>query len=121
MFQNVKIGEQEVPMLAMASVDHYYQVIFHEDPVALQADGKAQTPEGTIHFLQRMGFVMAKFAALHDRKAMLQLNEEAFFEWLDEFPRGALLDALADIRAVYDGEQLPSVAAKKNSEDPSGA
>ena len=86
MFQNVKIGEQEVPMLAMASVDHYYQVIFHEDPVALQADGKAQTPEGTIHF-----------------------------------PRGALLDALADIRAVYDGEQLPSVAAKKNSDDPSGA
>lgn len=115
MFDKVKIGEQDVPMLAMASVDHYYQCVFHADPIKLQADAAAMAEGGSVHFLCRMAFIMAKFAELHDRKAMLQLSEDAYFEWLDGFKRGELLDALPAIRALYDGEKLPSVGAKKNN------
>lgn len=120
MYNVVKVGEKEVPMLAMASVDVYYKNIFHEDPIALQAsegfDAGAMIP-----FMQRMGFVMAKFAELKDRKEMLKLNEEAFLDWLDGMERAAYISALADVQATYEGQSLATSASKKNNAEPSEA
>lgn len=117
MYNVVKIGEKSVPMLCMASCDVYYRQIFHEDCIKLQS--KKDFDEGDlISFLQRMGFVMAKFAELKDRKEMLKLNEDAYLEWLDQFDRAEYLNALVDIRMTYEGQQLPSADAKKNSDRP---
>lgn len=118
MYNVVKIGEKEIPMLAMASCDVYYRQIFHEDAIKLQS--KKDFDEGDlINFIQRMGFVMAKFAELKDRKEMAKLTEEQFLDWLDQFDRVEYLNALPDIRLTYEGQQIPASDAKKNSDQPS--
>ena len=118
MFNIVSIGSERVPMLAMASVDLYYKQIFHEDAVKLQS-GKDFDNGDLINFLQKMGFVMAKFAELKDRKSMLKLNEDAFLDWLDKFERVDYMNALGDIRLTYEGQAVPGSDAKKNSVEPS--
>lgn len=118
MYGVIKIGDKDVPMLCMASSDIYYRQIFHEDAI------KLQTKEGTdtgdqINFLIRMAFVMAKYAELKDRKAMLKLNEDAFLEWLDQFERGAFYAAFEKILKLYEGQSVTASDAKKNSGEPS--
>ena len=115
MFNLVKIGDKEVPMLAMASVDLYYKSVFHEDPVTVQTkmgEGEA------IGFFQRMGFIMAKFAELKDRKEMLKLNEDSYLEWLDQFERTDFLNALVYARMTYEGQTVTMSDAKKNTDAP---
>lgn len=118
MYNIVSIGEEKVPMLAMASIDLYYKQIFHEDAIKLQT-GKNFEDGDLINFLQRMGFVMAKFAEHKDRKSMFKLNEENFLDWLDKFERTDYMDALGDIRLTYEGQSLTSSDAKKNNDAPS--
>lgn len=117
MFQVVTIGEKKVPMLSMASVDVYYRQIFHKDAIKLQSS-KDFDEGDLINFVCEIGFVMAKFAELKDRKQMSQLNEDAYLDWLDGFDRAEFLAALADIRMVYEGQQLPSAESKKNEGTP---
>lgn len=117
MYNVVKIGEKDVPMLCMASCDVYYRQIFHEDCIKLQS--KSDFDEGDlINFVQRMGFVMAKFAELKDRKEMLKLTEDSFLDWLNQFDRVDYLNALADIRMTYEGQQFQVADAKKNTAQP---
>lgn len=117
MYNVVMIGEKAVPMLAMASTDVYYRNIFHEDAIKLQV--RKDLDEGDlVNFVMRLGFVMAKFAELRDRKKMAALNEDAFLEWLDQFERNEYLDALGDIRLTYEGQAVTASEAKKNSEAP---
>ena len=113
MYEVVKIGDREVPMLAMASVDVYYRNIFHEDPVKAQL---SQDEGALVDCMMKMGFVMAKFAETHDRKEMNKLNEDSYLDWLDEFYRGDYLEALPEIRAVYENQKAPTSAEKKRAE-----
>lgn len=115
MYQVVKIGGKEVPMMSMASVDIYYRQIFHKDAIKLQSS-KDFDEGDLINFICEMGFVMAKFAELKNRKDMAKLNEEMYLDWLDTFERTDYLAALADIRMVYEGQQIPVTESKKNSE-----
>lgn len=116
MYQIVQIGDKEVPMLAMASCDLYYRQIFGDDPIRMQA-GKDVTEADLIELIERMGFVMAKFAELRSRKDMLKLNVDAFIEWMDQFERADYLNALSDIRMVYEGEKITSSKEKKQNAD----
>lgn len=115
MYQVIKIGEKEVPMMSMASVDVYYRQIFHKDAIKLQSS-KDFDDGDLINFICEMGFVMAKFAELKNRKDMAKLNEDMYLDWLDTFERTDYLAALADIRMVYEGQQIPVTESKKNSE-----
>lgn len=118
MYSEIKIGEKTVPMLAMASVDLYYRNIFHEDAIKLQT--RKDIDEGDlINFVMKMGFVMAKFAELKDRKEMNKLNEELYLEWLDQYERADYLNALGDIRLTYEGQSITTTEAKKNEEEQS--
>ena len=117
MYNVVMIGEKAVPMLAMASTDVYYRNIFHEDAIKLQV--RKDLDEGDlVNFVMRLGFVMAKFAELRDRKKMAALNEDAYLDWLDQFERNEYLDALGDIRLTYEGQAVTASEAKKNNEAP---
>lgn len=115
MYNTVLIGDKPVPMLAMASVDLYYKHIFHEDPIKLQT-GKEFDEGDLVNFVCRMGFVMAKFAEVKDRKEMAKLNEDMFLDWLDQFDRAEYLNALGDIRATYEGQSVSAADAKKNTD-----
>lgn len=116
MYNIIKVGEKDVPMLAMASVDIYYRNIFHEDAIKLQT--REQDEGDIINFVLRMGFVMAKFAELKDRKEMNKLNEDAFIDWLDGFERSDILNALVDVRKTYEGQSITQSDAKKKDEEP---
>ena len=119
MYNVITIGGEPVPMLAMASVDLYYKQIFHEDAIKLQS-GKTFDEGDLINFVMRMGFVMAKFAELKNRKEMAKLNEDSYLDFLDRFERADYLNALAEIRATYEGQSLTSSDAKKNNAAQSG-
>lgn len=118
MYNIVKIGSAEVPMMSMASTDLYYRNIFKEDAIKIQTS--KDFDEGDIvNFVMKMGFVMAKFAELKDRKEMNKLNEDNFLDWLDGFERTDYLNALGDIRMTYEGQSLTASDAKKKDEAPS--
>lgn len=118
MYKSIRIGEKEVPMLSMASVDVYYRNIFHEDPIAMQARGMDDGE--TIVFIMRMGYVMAAFAELKDRKEMRNLNEDTYLEWLDGLERSEYISALPEIRAVYEGQNLSDAEVKKTGDRSTG-
>lgn len=119
MYNLIKIGDKDVPMLSMASVDIYYRNVFHKDAIKLQSDG---LDEGDlINFVMEMGFIMAKFAELKDRKEMAKLNYDSFIEWMDGFDRSDYLNALVDIRLTYEGQSVTNADAKKNTDAQSGA
>lgn len=117
MYNIVHIGNKEIPMLSMASVDYYYKNIFHEDPIKLQAAENSDIG-AMLGFIERMAFVMAKFAECKDRKEMMKLNEEAFLDWADSFERNELIEALPDVQKTYEGQSLTGSKAKKNSDEP---
>lgn len=117
MYNIVKIGEHDVPMLSMASVDIYYRNIFHEDAIKLQASGNFDEGD-LINFISRMAFVMAKFAELKDRKEMNKLTEDMFLDWLDQFERQDFINALVDVRMTYEGQVVTNSDAKKKAEEP---
>ncbi len=115
MYNTVKIGERLVPMMAMASCDVYYRNIFHEDAIKLQT--KKDLDEGDlVNFIMKMGFVMAKFAELKDRKEMNKLNEDNYLDWLDQFDRAEYLSALGDVRLTYEGQAVTVSDSKKKDE-----
>ena len=116
MYNEIKIGEKVVPMLSMASTDLYYRNIFHEDAIKLQTS--SQDEGDIINFVMKMGFVMAKFAELKDRKEMNKLNEDAFLDWLDQFERTDYLNALVDIRLTYEGQSVTHSDTKKKESEP---
>ena len=118
MYRTVHIGETEVPMLSMASVDVYYRNIFREDPIAMQARGMDDGE--TIIFIMRMGYVMAAFAELKDHKEMRSLNEDTYLEWLDGMERADYLAALPEVRAVYEGQNLSTAEIKKTGDRSTG-
>lgn len=117
MYNIVKIGDKDVPMLSMASTDIYYRNIFHEDAVKLQASQSFDEGD-LINFVSRMAFVMAKFAELKDRAEMNKLNEDAYLEWLDQFERADFMNALVDVRLTYEGQSITASDAKKKDEEP---
>lgn len=118
MYNVVKIGEKEIPMLCMASVDTSYWHIFHEDPIKLQSTGAADDGD-IINFVMKMGFVMAKFAELKDGKKLRALTEDDFLDWLDQFERTDYLNALVDVRLTYEGQSVTIADAKKKEKEPS--
>lgn len=103
-------------MLSMASVDYYYKNIFHEDPIKLQVSDNNDIG-AMMGFIERMAFVMAKFAECTDRKNMMKLNEDNFLEWADGFERNELIEALPDIQTTYEGQSLSNSKAKKNNDE----
>lgn len=118
MYKVIKIGEKDVPMLCMASIDTSYWHIFHEDPIKLQSNGEADEGD-IINFVMKMGFVMAKFAELKVGKKLRALTEENYLDWLDQFERTDYLNALVDIRLTYEGQSVNTADAKKKENEPS--
>lgn len=118
MFKNVRIGEKDVPMLAMASVDLYYKNMFGEDPLVFQQNmGEGEA----IGFYERMAFIMAKFAEVKERREMLKLTFDSFDEWMGQFNRADLILALEDVMNVYNGQMVTTAESKKKDERPSAS
>ena len=109
-YKVITIGDKDVPMLALASVDVYYKKIFREDPLAIMTSDADNGAKSRIAF--NMGFVMAKFAELHDRKKMLQLSEDDYLDWLEQFDYGDYVQAAAEILALYYSQKVITAKEK---------
>lgn len=106
-------------MLSLASIDIFYLHIFHEDPIKKQA--RDDLDEGDmIDLMSKMGFVMAKYAELKDRKKMRELNEDAYLEWLEQFDRMELIEALGDVGKTYNCQNVTYAEEKKSSDQQTG-
>lgn len=116
MYNVVKIGEKEIPMLSMASVDIFYRQTFHEDPAKLQASENFGGVDA-VDFIFKMGFIMAMRAKM-TRQEMNTLTEEDYYVWLDDLDRAGLYDATNRIFAVYEGQTDTTADAKKNGGEP---
>lgn len=114
MFNTIKIGEKEVAFMAYAGCDIFYRQIFHEDPTRIQFSEETDAA-AAINFFQRMGFVMA-MCAEKSVTEMKKLNEDAFIDWMCQFDRMSLMNALPDIRATYEGQMVTTSEAKKNTD-----
>ena len=111
MTRTIDIGGEAVTFSAMAVVDKCYWDVFHVDPMALQT--KALSEAESVEFVMQMAFIMAKYAELKSYKEMKQLTEDDYGEWLSRFSRVALISALPEIQAVYNGQAASAVEAKK--------
>lgn len=113
MYKVVKVGEKEVPMLAMASANIYYKRVFGEDPIVLQADKDMSSGEN-INFCLRMGYILATCAkAKGDRAKLAEMSEDGFLDWLDQFDTAALVEASPEIATVYNGQGRSASVSKK--------
>lgn len=110
----VKIGEKEVPMLSMASIDRHYKHIFAEDPIAIQtAEGFSERYPLQIDFYQKMGYAMAMYAQYKNPLEMRKLNDVSYELWLDQFEQLDYIQAVPDIAAIYNGQAVSSSQEKK--------
>lgn len=110
-YKVITIGDQEVPMMALASVDVYFKKVFREDPLALLGSaGDNDAAKAAITF--PMGFIMAKFAELKDRKKMLQLTEDEYLDWLEQFEYGDYVAAAPQMLELYYSQKKITVKEK---------
>lgn len=108
LYERVKIGEDEVTLCCCGSVIKCYKDIFDED--FLTAIAKDATD---INRYVQMGFVMVKFAELNDRNAVSKLTKNDFYDWLDKYTTGDLVNAVEKIASVFMKESKGTVASKK--------
>lgn len=112
MYRVIKIGDKEIPMLGVATVDIYYKQIFREDLLRILSDEESHDNSDRIYAIQKVGFVMAKRAELADREKMMALNENDYIDWLDGFSRGDIIAAAPEILALYMGEKATESVEK---------
>ena len=111
MYSTVKIGEKEVPMLAMASSAVYYKRVFGRDPIQTQVDNESNGQR--VAFYAEMGFIMAMMAEANgNRDKLRKLNEDMYVEWLDQFSASDYNHAIVDIAQVYEAQQKPTSKGK---------
>lgn len=114
MFNVVKIGEKEVPMLAMASSAVYYKRVFGRDAIVVQADAKSQGE--LIAFYGEMGYIMAMMAEANgDRAKLNALNFDGYVEWLEQFNAVDYNTAISSIATLYEGNKRGTSERKKDN------
>lgn len=114
MKRTVKIGDQEIEMVATAATDIYFNLIFREDSIKIQL-AKDVTEGDVANLMLKMGFVMA-MQAKNDRKAMMNLSMENYLEWMDQFDHGDYVTAIRSIQLVYEGQKDGESKPKKTKD-----
>lgn len=116
MYREIKIGDEKVPMLAMASAGVYYKQIFGDDIIKLLSTDDDDLSADRIWATFKIGYVMAMFARFKNGVEMRKLNEGTFCRWLDDYSNVDMLKAVPDILALYTGQQIPDAVEKKEED-----
>ena len=104
MLGKVKIGEQELEMLANGATPLYYTQIFVDDCLSKMTNG------GTIDMWVKVGFVMLKQAEGTDMK---KVNVGQFLKWLEQFEPLDLPNAVPDILDLWNKQSQETAKPKK--------
>ena len=113
MYGKVQIGNREVELVANAASPYRFRQVFKADflRLALEIDDTS-----SIDLFIKMGFIMAKQAEKAD---FAKINEDTFFEWLEEFEPQDVQLAASDIANVYAGNAETDASPKSEADRPS--
>lgn len=106
----VKIGTEEVGMVANAASPYIYKNIFHEDFLL-----KLQAKEPDADLFQKMAFVMAKQADMK-LDELMSLSEKDFFEWLTQYEAMDIILATDAISEIYLAQKKGDSVPKNEGE-----
>lgn len=108
----IKIGANDVEMLANAASPIIFRQVFHEDFLHEMQGITEKTGEKAVDLFSKMGFVMAMQVA----RPIAQLSTLCygdFLTWLSEFEPYDLMNAIAGIATLYNNQELTTSTAKK--------
>lgn len=97
MYRKIKIDGKEIELVANAATPFRYKQTFGKDLLAILGnEAKAET-QG-VDTITELAFIMNKQAEKAD---MNKLNNEVFFEWLEDFGSMAFINSAEDVLNVY--------------------
>lgn len=97
----IKIGNDEVTMVANGATSYFFSQIFNQDFFAESEKINEETGSLSVDLFQKLGFIMAEQGTGKAFREMLKLNEEQYVEWLSKYEAMDLVNAAADIATLY--------------------
>lgn len=107
MRKKVKIGIQDIELVANAASPYLYKQVFHEDyllqsrKLATEKDPSVVDATAADIFI-KLAYIMANQATSKD---MSRLNYDGFITWLATFEPNDVLEAINDIADVWRGQE----------------
>ena len=109
----IRIGENDVEMLANAASPVLFKKVFRVDWFKTMSDTQTDESgiEGIGHF-EEMGFIMA-MQAVKTTAQLMGLCYDDYLQWLEQFESEDLMIAVTDIANIYRGQEVTYAEPKK--------
>lgn len=111
MYGVVKIGDVDVEMVSNGATPYRFKQIFREDYFRI-ATKKNRDASENVDTMIKVGFVMAMQAKKAD---MAKLNEESFYQWLEQFGTFDVISVVPDITDIMNGNEETKADPKKEA------
>ena len=108
MYKDIQIGSKTVGMAANALSPYLFKQVFRSD---FLKEVQKETPDEDLFV--KMGFIFAKQAELKTISDLTRLNEQNFYDWLQDFEPLDVLLASGEISGLY-YTQAESSSVPKN-------
>lgn len=108
MEKTVQIGDVNVPMKATAATALRYRQAFHRDLFS-ELNSKDVTDDTYVEICQRLAYVMAQSA----QGNALNISEEGFLDWLEQYETLDLVNILPEVVGIYSASKASTSKAKK--------
>lgn len=113
-YGTIKTGEgREIGLLANALTKYRFRQVFGEDLMDEMKDVTESSAGQQAALFEKLCYVMATQAEKRSDKASI----DDFFEWLEQFGSGEILEHALDIVAIYQSNQK-GLSEAKNQEGP---
>ena len=119
MKKTINIGEKTFDLESTALTSLAYKKLFNEDILSTLGSFKTENMTGAqastaIESVSKLAFVMNKQALGTPTKELMHLEEDDYYDWLNQFEYGELYDAeiVSEILSVWAGNLATSVKGK---------
>lgn len=106
--KTIKVGEQDIDMVANAFTPVVYQKTFHKD-IFLETQKK----DINLGFAQELAYVMTMQATDKTAKELTELSVDDFYGWLADFDAMDIMLAAPEILTLFFGQTMPTAKPKK--------
>ena len=108
--KTIKVGEQDIDMVANAFTPVVYQKTFHKD-VFLETQKK----DKSLGFTQELAYVMMMQATDKTAKELTELTIDEFYAWLMTLSAMDIMLASQEILELFYGQTAPKSKKKKKA------
>ena len=113
---DIYIGETKIPFEATAMTDHMADKVFNIN-IAYSMQHATENEDKMPELIRKIAFIMAKRAELGGWRAVENLTEEDFFDWLDSLDSYEIENNAEEILGIYMQNKKTSVTPK-NAQSP---